>query len=117
MARWIPLDSYAEIARRCGLDETVAQQSRWPVFSLAALLPLTLVSGSIFFYSDRPVGIRTLLSLLPCAAMLAMAACVVLGQAGTWFIYVLLGVGLVAFLGVAMQIVVCLSELFGQRCA
>ncbi len=112
-ARWIPLDTFDDIERQCR-PEDVARPT-WVIASLVALLPLALLTGPVFYLTNTPGRTRLFLTVLPLAALVAAVGCLLLGQPGTHFIYVLVGATVVAAIGVLLQIAASLGELFAKQ--
>jgi hypothetical protein len=115
LARWIPLDSYENIERHCRPEVDAAANAEWPRIALLALLPLGIVSGSVFYFTATPLATRRCLTAVLCAALAMMVGCWALGRPGAIAIYLLLCAAGIAALAVTMQIVASLGELLAQK--
>jgi hypothetical protein len=114
-ACWFPLDTYENFEPYCRAESEQSRGPNWPLLSLLGLLPMTLLSGPIFFFVTRPSPARAILAALPLAAVVAAFACWLLGRQGGHFIHVLLAAGGVAALGVIAQIFASLTQLFAAQ--
>jgi hypothetical protein len=113
-ARWIPLDTYKDLEFKFQPEAASAPQTTWLIVALAALLPLALLSGPLFYFTSTPFPTRLFLAVLPLAALLVVAGVWLLGQPQTYSIHLFLGAAALAALGVLIQIVAVGGELFGK---
>jgi hypothetical protein len=111
-ARWIPLDTFEELEQKCRPEAVGIVQSAWLIAALVALVPLALLTGPLFCLSSTPLKTRRFLTVLTLSALVVSIGSWLLGRQGTLFIYLLLGAAAVAAIGVMMQMVVCVSDLF-----
>jgi hypothetical protein len=114
-ARWIPLDTFEHIERQCRPEAVAIRQPTWLIASLVALLPLALLAGPLFYCTNTPLATRRFLAVLPFAALVVAIGCWLLGRPGTYFIHVLLGAAVVAAIGVLIQIIASLADLFAEK--
>jgi len=115
LARWIRLDSYENIERHCRPEVDAAANAKWPRIALFALLPLGIVSGSVFYFTSTPLAMRRCLTAVLCTALAMMLGCLALGRPEAIAIYLLLCAAGIAALAVTMQMVASLGELFAQK--
>ena len=115
MARWIPLDTYADIERQSRPEALPVLRTTWLIASLVALLPLALLTGPLFYFTSTPLWTRRFLTVLPFAALVVTVACWLLGRPRTYCIHLLLGAAVVAAIGVLIQIIASLANLFAKK--
>lgn len=114
-ARWIPLETYADVESKCRPDVTGVASSAWPKTVLMGLLPLELFAGLLFLVSSAPPKTRVFLTGLTCLALVVMFASWLIGRQGTSAVYWLLGAAALAAIGIKMQMLGCLADLLTKK--
>lgn len=111
MARWIPLETYEDIQRKCQPEVVSSGFAPWLTALLSAVLPLALVTGPIYYFSSIQTATRRCLAILPLAAFVVLVGAWLLGRPGSYSIHVLLGAAATAVIGVLTQIAASLAAL------
>ena len=127
-----PLDTYARLVkyipkieepdaqgwiksnRQLGLEK-LTQSTHAHLLSFAMLFALT---GFAFAFTSYPRGIRLIIAPLVLIAQVADVSCWWLARlpnVGPYFAYAILGTGTAVGLGLAIQIVGCLFDMFGRK--
>jgi hypothetical protein len=114
-ACWFPLDTFERLEPYCHAKTVSASRPTWPVAALITLLPLALLTGPIFCLTCHPRRTRITLVALPLAALVVALGGWLLGRLGSHSIHVLLGASAAAAIGMLVQILASLSELFPRE--
>ena len=114
-ARWFPLDTFEKLEPYCRAKTVSASRPKWPIATLFALLPLALLTGPIFCLTSHSRRTRIALTALPLAALVVALGGWLLGRLGSPSIHVLLGASAAAAVGILVQIIASLSELFARE--
>ena len=114
-ARWFPLDTFERLEPYCHAKSVSGSRPTWPIAALFALLPLALLTGPIFCLTSHPRRTRITLTALSLAALVVALGGWLLGRLGPHSIHVLLGASGAAAVGILIQIIASLSELFARE--
>jgi hypothetical protein len=114
-ARWLPLDTYADIEFKTRPESLPVPSASWLIASLVALLPLAMLTAPLFYLSSTPLWTRRLLTILPFAALAVTAGCWLLGQPKSYSIHLLLAAAALAAISVLLQIIATLADLFANK--
>lgn len=113
-ARWMPLETFEDIERKCHPEAVASARPIRLIASMVALALLALFTGPLFYLTNTTLETRRFLTVLPIAALIVTMSCWLLGREGTYAIYMLVGSAVVAAIGVMIQIVGSLAELLAK---
>jgi hypothetical protein len=111
IARFIPLDKYAEIEPRL-IPEPADGRRRWLVAAMTALIIWGMSSASSFYaFSGQPLLVRMSFMMGSVVGLGLVAACWLGGQPGGWYGAAIVGLGLLGAPLFVLQTATSLGEL------
>jgi hypothetical protein len=114
-AQWIPLDTFEAIERKCRPEDDTNPHSIWLIASLAGLLPLVLLIGPLYCFTNTPLQSRRFVTIPTVAALIVTIVCSLLGRQGSYSVYLLLGAAVVTTVGAMIQGTAILTELLTKK--
>ena len=112
IARFIELDTYDRLLPHLQAEPEDTTGRGWLLTSLLALFPLTAICTTLVWRTKQPRAARAVLIGFTLASLGVVIGCWLVGYCGGHFVVVLLAAASVAALGVIVQVIAVVGDLF-----